>query len=109
MWQKVSKSKLVLPLSVFFTLLITVAIPLSIIQNRESEIGNAHAASSQLYVSPAGSDNNTGTDPGAPLKTIQAALNRVTPGTTINLAMGIYHESITTMVDGTADNPIIIK
>ena len=64
---------------------------------------------SVLFVSPLGSDKNTGTLASAPLKTIQAALNRAVPGTTIRLGVGVYREQPTTMRNGTASAPITIQ
>src|SRR4051812_1947495 len=65
-------------------------------------------AAANLYVSPQGSDHNTGTSSAAPLATIQAALNVAGPGTTIHLAPGTYHEEPTTKVNGTSSAPISI-
>jgi hypothetical protein len=65
-------------------------------------------ATTNLYVSPQGSDHNAGTSSSAPLATIQAALNVAKPGTTIHLAPGTYHEEPTTKVNGTASAPISI-
>ncbi len=61
-----------------------------------------------LYVSPAGSDDNDGSA-NAPLRTIQAGLDRATPGMQITLAPGVYQEELQTTRDGTADAPIWIK
>jgi hypothetical protein len=68
----------------------------------------ARTAGPTLYVDPAGADANAGTRD-APLATIQAALDRATPGTTIVLAPGAYHEEPHTKVDGTASAPITIQ
>jgi chitodextrinase len=68
---------------------------------------SAQAAS--LYVSPSGSDSNTGTSSSAPLKTIQAALDKATAGTTIHLAQGIYRERPETKRAGTASAPITLQ
>jgi hypothetical protein len=62
----------------------------------------------QVYVDPAGDDANDGSMT-APLRTIQAALNKATPGTRINLAAGEYRERPRTVVAGTANAPITIK
>jgi hypothetical protein len=59
-------------------------------------------------VSPSGSDSNDGSS-GAPLQTIQAALEQAQPGMTINLAAGVYHEELMTVHDGAAGAPITIK
>ena len=61
-----------------------------------------------LYVSPSGFDSNDGSE-AAPLATIQAALERATPGTVINLAPGVYHEQPVTIRDGAPGAPITIK
>jgi hypothetical protein len=66
-------------------------------------------ATAQLYVDPtAGSDTNDGSA-GAPLQTIQAALDMAQPGTVINLAPGEYHEEPATQRDGAPGAPITIK
>nr|WP_277991254.1 DUF1565 domain-containing protein [Corallococcus macrosporus] len=67
------------------------------------------ASAAPLYVSPSGSDSNAGTSASAPLKTLQAALDKATAGTTINLAAGTYRERPTTKRAGTATAPITIK
>jgi hypothetical protein len=66
------------------------------------------ATGPQLYVSPAGNDTNDGSA-GAPLKTIQKALDDAQPGTTINLGPGEYREQLATQRDGAAGAPITIK
>src|SRR5690349_6935980 len=62
-----------------------------------------------LYVSPEGRDSNDGATADTPLATIQAALEKATPGTTINLAPGVYREELTTVRDGAPGAPITIK
>ncbi|NMO20886.1 DUF1565 domain-containing protein [Pyxidicoccus fallax] len=69
----------------------------------------AVAGAAPLYVSPSGSDSNAGTSSSAPLKTIQAALDKATAGTTIHLAPGIYRERPVTKRAGTATAPITLK
>jgi uncharacterized protein DUF1565 len=66
-------------------------------------------AAPPLYVDPAGEDANDGTSAATPLATIQAALEKATPGTVINLAPGVYHEQPTTVRDGAPGAPITIK
>ncbi len=61
-----------------------------------------------LYVDPAGSDSNDGSQ-GAPFQSIQAALEAATPGTTVNLAPGTYYETLATTRDGRPDAPITVK
>jgi len=67
------------------------------------------AAGPPLYVNPTGSDTNDGASATTPLATIQAALEKATPGTVINLAPGIYREMPTTVRDGAPGAPITIK
>jgi hypothetical protein len=62
----------------------------------------------QLHVDPAGNDANDGSA-AAPLRTIQAALNKAAPGTRINLAAGEYREQPRTVVSGRPGAPIVIK
>ena len=62
-----------------------------------------------LFVSPQGRDSNDGATAATPLATIQAALEKATPGTTINLAPGVYREELTTVRDGAPGAPITIK
>jgi hypothetical protein len=61
-----------------------------------------------LYVSTAGSDSSAGRTAAAPLRTIQAALDRARPGTTIRVAAGTYAETLHTVRDGTASAPIVV-
>ena len=68
----------------------------------------ARAAATDLYVSPAGSDQDAGTS-SAPFKTIQASLDAASPGVVVHLAAGTYHEQPVTRTDGTATAPITIK
>jgi hypothetical protein len=75
----------------------------------KTQVLAAKPAGVQLYVDPRGSDKNTGAGQTTPLKTIQAALNRALPGTTIHLAAGTYHEEPTTVRNGTAAAPIKIQ
>jgi hypothetical protein len=69
----------------------------------------AHAAGTVFYVSPSGSDANSGTSAGTPFQTIQKALDLAQPGTTINLTPGVYRQALATKVAGTAAAPITIK
>jgi hypothetical protein len=62
-----------------------------------------------LYVAPDGRDTNDGASPSRALATIQEALDKATPGTTINLAAGVYREQPVTVRDGAPGAPITIK
>jgi hypothetical protein len=66
------------------------------------------APTAVLYVNPTGTDTNDGSQ-AAPLRSIQAALDKATPGTQITLAPGVYREQLVTARDGTPDAPITIK
>lgn len=63
----------------------------------------------QYYINPTGSDSNNGLSPQTPFKTIQHGLDIAQPGTILNLAKGVYRETLTTKISGTADAPIIIR
>src|SRR5262245_44879089 len=67
------------------------------------------AGANDLYVSPTGSDSNSGRSPTSPLRTIQSALDRVVPGAVIHLAAGTYTEAPRTVRDGTAASPITLR
>src|SRR4029079_1473103 len=70
----------------------------------------AHAQATTFFVAPNGLDTNAGTSAGLPFKTLQRALDAVqVPGTTINLAAGVYKEAVATKLAGTAAAPITIK
>ena len=61
-----------------------------------------------IYVGPSGSDRAGGTRR-RPLRTLQAALARATPGTTILVRGGTYPERIYAIRSGTAGSPIIVR
>jgi len=62
-----------------------------------------------LYVSTTGNNSNPGTDPGAPLETIQHAADLAQPGDLILIQPGIYRESVTVPTSGTAAQPIVFR
>lgn len=62
-----------------------------------------------FYVSPAGSDANSGASPDAPLASIQLAVDRAGPGDRVALAPGHYLQDISSRRDGTAEAPITIS
>ncbi len=62
-----------------------------------------------LYVSPSGNNSNLGTDPGAPLETIQHAADLSQPGDLILIQPGTYRESVTVPTSGTAAQPIVFR
>jgi Protein of unknown function (DUF1565) len=61
-----------------------------------------------LFVSPGGDDAADGSA-AAPLRTIQAGLERATPGAVITLAPGVYRENPVTVRDGVPGQPITIR
>jgi hypothetical protein len=66
----------------------------------------ASASTSNLYVSPSGSDTNPGTQT-APFKTIQKAADVVTVGTTVHVMPGTYNERVNITKSGTANARIV--
>jgi hypothetical protein len=59
-----------------------------------------------FYVSKSGKDTNSGSYT-APWLTIQHAANSVSAGATVYVETGVYKESVTFPVSGTASNPIV--
>lgn len=62
-----------------------------------------------LYVSPGGNDGNPGTDPGAPLLTVQHAADLALPGDLILIQPGVYRETVDVPTSGTAAQPIVFR
>lgn len=56
----------------------------------------AAAAATAYYVSPSGSDSNSGTSAGSPLATIQKAVDLAPTGAVVNLASGTYQQDVVT-------------
>jgi hypothetical protein len=75
-----------------------------------SPFGAGHtSAPPAIYVNPVtGSDTAAG-GAAAPLHTIQAALDRATPGVVIHLGAGTYREAPHTTVAGTSSAPITVE
>lgn len=67
----------------------------------------ASAAPTTLDVATTGKDTNAGT-PSAPLKTVQAAINKAKPGTTIRIHKGTYNQQLIIRKSGTATAPITV-
>ncbi|RYI28314.1 DUF1565 domain-containing protein [Bacillus infantis] len=61
-----------------------------------------------LYVSPDGSDKNSGSKQ-KPLKTIQKAVDSAEPGTVVYVREGIYKEQVVIRESGSKNAPIMIK
>ncbi|MFH1907402.1 MAG: right-handed parallel beta-helix repeat-containing protein, partial [Chloroflexota bacterium] len=62
-----------------------------------------------LYVSPDGDDQNPGTTPEAPLRTLAYALCNVRPGQTVRVMPGTYHETVVMGAFGNDSAPITIQ
>jgi hypothetical protein len=62
-----------------------------------------------LYVAPSGNDGNPGTDPGAPLRTVQRAANLAQAGDLILIQPGVYREGVNVNVSGTALQPVVFR
>jgi hypothetical protein len=62
-----------------------------------------------LYVAPGGNDGNPGTDPGAPLLTVQHAANLAQAGDLILIQPGVYRETVNVPASGTAAQPIVFR
>lgn len=62
-----------------------------------------------LYVATTGNDGNPGTDPGAPLRTIQRAADLSQPGDLVSIQPGVYRESVSVPSSGTAAQPIVFR
>ena len=61
------------------------------------------------YVSAGnGNNNNPGSDPAQPLRTIQAAVNKLQAGDSVVIRGGVYAERVYIQKPGTADAPILI-
>jgi Ca2+-binding RTX toxin-like protein len=73
-----------------------------------SEIFSDFTPSRVIWVSPNGNNGNNGSE-GSPLKSIQAAVNKATPGTAIMVKGGTYNESLNLSgLHGTKDKPIVL-
>src|SRR6266568_8304724 len=66
-------------------------------------------AGSQFYVATTGNDSNMGTSTLAPWRTIQHAMSSATPGSTVNIMAGTYHETLVLKVSGTAGNYVTFQ
>lgn len=62
-----------------------------------------------LWVAPGGDDGNPGTDPSAPLRTIQRAADLSQPGDLVRIRAGVYREAVTVPRSGTASQPIVFR
>ncbi len=62
-----------------------------------------------LYVSPSGNDQNPGTSPSSPLRTIQRAANLAQAGDLVLVQPGVYRESVAVPRSGTAEQPIVFR
>ncbi len=81
--------------------------PVTLLQTRSDAL--AEPTGRVLYVSPLGNDANPGTDPAAPLRTIQRAADLSEPGDLILIEPGTYRESVTVPRSGTVTQPIVFR
>ena len=65
--------------------------------------------SSEVYVSPTGSDENSGHSPEESLGTFAYAICNLEPGQTFNVLPGIYNDSVILGAFGNPDQPITIQ
>jgi hypothetical protein len=61
------------------------------------------------YLSPSGTDNNSGKSEQTPWATFEHAWNYIKPGDTLILLDGTYYQSISPVVDGQLGSPITIQ
>jgi hypothetical protein len=71
-------------------------------------LGVTGLSAATYYVAPNGNNTNAGTQD-APWKTIGKAFGSVKPGDTVLIRGGVYRESVSINVSGTADKPIVVK
>jgi len=88
--------------------LLLLGIALTACSKSNNDPPNETTAAHIYYVSPDGSDGNTGTL-NAPFKTITAALNKAVAGDTVMAREGTYHEKISFPRSGTSDKRITLK
>lgn len=62
----------------------------------------------EIHVAPTGNDSAAGTN-AAPLRTVQAGINRAIAGDTVVVHAGVYRERLTFPRSGTAGNPIVVS
>lgn len=61
------------------------------------------------YVSPSGSDSNSGRLSEVPFRTIQKAVDLSQPGDTVVLETGVYFQDVKSIRDGRPDAPIVLE
>lgn len=66
-------------------------------------------AAATYYISPAGSDEANGVEKVSAWKTFAYAFSKLTPGDTLILVNGTYHEPLRPTVSGSAGKPITLK
>jgi hypothetical protein len=67
----------------------------------------ATLAGVEVHVAPTGNDSAAGTN-AAPLRTVQAGINRAVAGDTVVVHAGVYRERLTFPRNGTASSPIVL-
>ena len=70
--------------------------------------GSDPGQTTRYYVSPEGSDDNSGRTETAPFASLQFAADTLAPGDTLVLLAGTYNERVVVQRSGTAKNPLVI-
>lgn len=92
---------------ILFILIISISTLLLTMRFQNNKIEEVDAANVVIKVSPTGNDQNDGVI--NPLKTINAAVSKANPGTTINIAPGTYNEQVVVNKSGTSSARITIE
>lgn len=71
-------------------------------------LGLAQPDGNAFYVSPDGDNDNSGSSPSHPFRSIQHALQLAGPGDTIHLGPGHYYQDVYTVRDGAPGKPITV-
>ncbi len=72
------------------------------------DAGTCALTGKTVFVAPGGSDSAAG-DLDHPFATVQHALDQTTPGVTVVLRQGVYHELVSVPSSGTTDAPITLR
>lgn len=90
-------------------IVITTFLTTTLLLGGVSHTSTVSAAATLFFVAPNGSDNTASGSSTTPFKTINYALKRVTPGTTVIVREGTYKEKVQTVLSGTSTSPITIQ
>jgi len=73
---------------------------MAVIAMSHGRVHQAQAAGNSLYVATSGSDGSSGATPDTALATLQAALKKARPGTTIRVLPGVYEQTARRVLKG---------